>query len=528
MKKWFSIVLAAALVLTMAACGNKENKNAQKADDGAWYVGSEAGIKKLEAAGNTLDAEAIYSTIEKDERMLYGWFELNDNEKDLEAFAETATYAELEYSETYSIYSAEENVTKQMLSTLPVSLEIGPGCCDYAGKLRGEHQWATLGLLNESGTVIDVLCTYEVKGDKVTFFPLDAYEEENDEEFKTIKIRYTPGKDGLEYTYRVSGVNLTLTQGEESVALKSYYFSSNTDSMYFGGYLAANAPAFDNVDNFSFSKTKTLNTVYITDTERNLYSNTLHNAAVRMTEEGLLSIYWESEDEAENVVEHMHHFVYFPGGGYNCLLTDGKAIYDYTETSLSRDAASLGEGMTQEDWDKLNGLSENQIQQIAKKKADLLADLAAAYKDAGLAVDINTITGEIALDATVLFAVNESEISAEGKEFLKKFTDIYTTVVYSDAYADFVSRVLVEGHTDTSGSYEMNQELSQARADSVKTYCASEECGIDAAYAELFLGSLEAVGYSYDKPVYDAQGNVDMAASRRVSFRFIINLASVE
>ena len=48
--------------------------------------------------------------------------------------------------------------------------------------------------------------------------------------------------------------------------------------------------------------------------------------------------------------------------------------------------------------------------------------------------------------------------------------------------------------------------LSQARADSVKEYCTSQECGVDAAYAELFAQSLEAIGYAYDKPVYDAQG----------------------
>ena len=57
-----------------------------------------------------------------------------------------------------------------------------------------------------------------------------------------------------------------------------------------------------------------------------------------------------------------------------------------------------------------------------------------------------------------------------------------------------------------------------------KEYCTSQECGVDAAYAELFAQSLEAIGYAYDKPVYDAQGEVDMDASRRVSFRFLISL----
>ena len=86
----------------------------------------------------------------------------------------------------------------------------------------------------------------------------------------------------------------------------------------------------------------------------------------------------------------------------------------------------------------------------------------------------------------------------------------------------------MEGHTDTDGTYERNLELSQERADNVLNYCLSAECGVDSAYADLFAQSAQAVGYSYDKPVYDVDGNVDMDASRRVSFRFVINLAGIE
>ena len=139
-------------------------------------------------------------------------------------------------------------------------------------------------------------------------------------------------------------------------------------------------------------------------------------------------------------------------------------------------------------------------------------------------VTINHETGEIALDSAVLFGVNESNISPEGKEFLRSFLNVYTGVVFGDEYTDFVSKIMVEGHTDTSGSYDLNLSLSQARADSVLAFCLSEEAGIDPAYVESLTGTLEAVGYSYDKPVYDENGDVDMDASRRVSFRFVIKI----
>ena len=37
---------------------------------------------------------------------------------------------------------------------------------------------------------------------------------------------------------------------------------------------------------------------------------------------------------------------------------------------------------------------------------------------------------------------------------------------------------------------------------------------------------MEASGYAYDKPVYDENVEVDMEASRRVAFRFFVNVKS--
>ena len=79
---------------------------------------------------------------------------------------------------------------------------------------------------------------------------------------------------------------------------------------------------------------------------------------------------------------------------------------------------------------------------------------------------------------------------------------------------------MVEGHTAPVGnsSYEEGLPLSEERAAVVKNYCLSLT-----EYA-LQDGDLEDIGYSNSKPIKDKDGKVDMAASRRVSFRFIINL----
>lgn len=204
--------------------------------------------------------------------------------------------------------------------------------------------------------------------------------------------------------------------------------------------------------------------------------------------------------------------------GFSVILLDGDKMYDYTDSDIQREVRALEEQGTD-----VSALTEKEIETIVEKKADLFDDLYQAFREQGIKATINRSTGEIALDATILFDINESTISGNGKQLLKAFMKVYTSVVFSKEYEDFVSRILIEGHTDTSGSFELNQQLSLARAESVQEYCLSDECDIDPAYTSSLQAMLEAVGRGYDKPVYAENGAVDMEASRRVSFTFIVN-----
>ncbi len=168
-------------------------------------------------------------------------------------------------------------------------------------------------------------------------------------------------------------------------------------------------------------------------------------------------------------------------------------------------------------------VSSAQLEEVAAKKANLFNDLIAAFKTEGINVTVNTENGEISLDSSVLFGGDSSELTAEGKSFLNKFIKAYTSVVYSEKYNGFISKTMVEGHTaPVEGStYASGLQLSQERATNVKNYCLSEETNVNVSgIADTF----EDVGYSNSQPVYDADGNVDMAASRRVSFRFLVNI----
>lgn len=175
---------------------------------------------------------------------------------------------------------------------------------------------------------------------------------------------------------------------------------------------------------------------------------------------------------------------------------------------------------------RIGDFSSEQLQAIATTKADLLNKLTIAFKNAGIKVAINETSGEVSLDSSVLFGGDSAVLSSDGKAFLKKFVNTYSSVVLSKEFDGFISKILVEGHTaPVSGStYESGLPLSKERANNVRTYCLSSETGISSNNISKLTSILEAVGVSNSRPVKDASGKVDMAASRRVSFRFLINL----
>lgn len=168
-------------------------------------------------------------------------------------------------------------------------------------------------------------------------------------------------------------------------------------------------------------------------------------------------------------------------------------------------------------------VNEAQLADLVQKKENLLNDLIASFEKEGVKVTVNKETGELSMDSSVLFGGDSSELTADGKAFLDKFVRAYTAIAYSDEYDGFISKTFVEGHTapTADATYAGDMQLSVDRATNVKNYCVSTT---DGAAVKHFSDNLEAVGYSNSQPVYTADGSVDMAASRRVSFRFMLNI----
>jgi len=171
---------------------------------------------------------------------------------------------------------------------------------------------------------------------------------------------------------------------------------------------------------------------------------------------------------------------------------------------------------------QLSTLSGDIVAELVQKQYDLIVDLNAAFAEAGILVNIDPVSGTIPIDASLLYATNEYQVTEAGKQTLRELLGVYCSVLSQEKYRDFISRIKVIGHTDSDGSYDYNVKLSQNRAEAVRDFCLSEECGVEDL--DWLAARLVAEGHSYDELIYDASGREDKAASRRVEISFEINL----
>ncbi len=161
-------------------------------------------------------------------------------------------------------------------------------------------------------------------------------------------------------------------------------------------------------------------------------------------------------------------------------------------------------------------LSSNKLGVIYEMKEDLFGSLEKALKNAGLTASIDRDSGEIAFDAAVIFAGDSAELSDAGKKLLDSFMKAYNSVLSDEKFKGFIEKTVVEGHTAplANSTYESGLPLSKERAGNVMDYCKSAGGSAD---------SFEAVGYSNSMPIYNLDGTVNLDASRRVTFKCIIN-----
>lgn len=113
---------------------------------------------------------------------------------------------------------------------------------------------------------------------------------------------------------------------------------------------------------------------------------------------------------------------------------------------------------------------------------------------------------KITFDSGLMFPVNQSKLTADSKNNLVELAN--TLKSYPD------TNILVEGHTDNTGTEKYNMKLSQERAASVKSHLVS--LGVDAS-------RLELVASGEEKPISSNDTEQGRQQNRRVEVAIYAN-----
>ncbi len=173
---------------------------------------------------------------------------------------------------------------------------------------------------------------------------------------------------------------------------------------------------------------------------------------------------------------------------------------------------------------KQQAVMEEQQEQLDKLigiRGDVVESLKTEFANTNLKLSVDSHTGSITFDAEVLFDYGAYELKPEGEAFLKEFLPRYFHALLNSEYKEYIGEVMIEGHTDTQGSYITNLELSQKRAFAVAAFCLADESNVLPTMDIHELRNIvTANGRSYSNPIYNEDGTVNMEASRRVEIKF--------
>jgi len=117
----------------------------------------------------------------------------------------------------------------------------------------------------------------------------------------------------------------------------------------------------------------------------------------------------------------------------------------------------------------------------------------------------------VTFESGVLFNVDQADISPTAQTKIKNLADVFTK--YPDSY------ILIEGHTDATGSADHNMELSEKRAKAVAAYLQSQNVSSD---------RIKTAWYGETQPKFPNDTEANKAQNRRVEFAIYANEAMIE
>ena len=153
------------------------------------------------------------------------------------------------------------------------------------------------------------------------------------------------------------------------------------------------------------------------------------------------------------------------------------------------------------------------IKSLTGIKLKVIAELKASL---GSKINIDKKSGSLRLASNILFDKGSAVLKEGAKSQLKaNFIDYVSTLINNKNIAEHLDKIIIEGHTDSDGSYLYNLKLSQQRAFAVMNYLLT----LDYIKKNNIKDKLVASGRSY-LDVIKYNGKEDKDASRRIEIKF--------
>lgn len=162
---------------------------------------------------------------------------------------------------------------------------------------------------------------------------------------------------------------------------------------------------------------------------------------------------------------------------------------------------------------------QTQLDELLGVRTSIIKDLSKALTAARITANVDPKTGDILLDSQLMFETGQSEISVAGKQQLQTLIPVYLSVLLRPEYKEHVAEIIIEGHTDSKGSYLFNLQLSQGRAFNVATFCLAMP-ELTQEQRDLLEKIMTAKGRSFADRIFHPDGSENMQASRRVEIKF--------
>ena len=519
LRTWTAVLAAAVLLLTPASSAVPAEGAAKVQDT---YLLKGESKKEMSHPIELLDVTGTYKKLTYIPEMFYGNYDLDEAHKKGQ-FKKDSKAAKDFLAKTEKVsLTLKEGSAPEEVTCLPFSIRAGARTLSHVITRADSHDWMQWNVLDTAGNLKTVLGAYTVgknaSGENIlSFRPLEMFEYDKE----TDHLRYKLQETALTASFAFKGPYLTLTSGGSSVTLTASEYMENKMSggheFLFNNY-ASSEPLIDGGLTHMYMRCdspKKSSVDFIMGTAEG--DTHMKNCMMELKRDGLMTICYDGPD-GKTV---SRQYVWFDGCLDGFVLADGTNTYCF---NYEFPGGSDAKGLSWEEVSDLEDATEEEAETALAKRRSLLEALEKAFRDAELPVAVDRDTGVIALDSAVLFPTDVSELSSEGRDFLRQFLGIYASVVFSDEYDGFVSKILIEGHTDDTGSYEYNLDLSQKRADAVLAFSSSADSGLSAGELASFAAIARAEGRSYDVPVLGADGTIDRDASRRVSFCFSISV----